>query len=181
MVRSLRGSRRGPDEEVLVRTRRHARVLAGPVLVGFVAVVGAAAALGVMPDRWQPWGTRAVLIAAAVVVVVWTLLPWLRWATTTLTVTNRRVMTRSGIVVRRGRDVRIDSLVDVSWQAGPLDRLMGCGTLTLTTAVEEPLVLHDVPGARHVVDLFSDLDRHDEEEFEDLDDEFEEYGEVTGP
>jgi hypothetical protein len=34
--------------------------------------------------------------------------------------------------------------------------MMGCGTLILTTPSDQ-MVLNDVPGARRVVDLFTDL------------------------
>ena len=63
----------------------------------------------------------------------------------------------------------IDSLVDVSWQADVVDRMMGCGKLILTTPSDQ-LVLDDVPGARRVADLFADLTDGRYDGDEDLDD-----------
>ena len=65
-------------------------------------------------------------------------------------------MLRQGVVLRRGHDVMIGSLIDVSWQAGVFDRLVGCGKLILTTPSDQ-MVLNDVPGTRRVADLFAGL------------------------
>ena len=156
MVRIGQPLRRNRDETVLVHTRRHAKSLFWPVVMGFDGVVGAAALLGIMPTdmRTQYWPIVAAI--AAVIIIVGTLAPWLKWFTTTMTITDRRVMLRHGVVVRRGHDVMIDSLIDVSWQAGVFDRMMGCGKLILTTPSGQ-MVLNDVPGVRRVADLFTDL------------------------
>ena len=110
-----------------------------------------------------------VAIVAVALIIVGTIIPWMKWFTTTMTITDRRVMLRHGVIVRRGHDVMIDSLVDVSWQADVVDRMMGCGKLILTTPSDQ-LVLDDVPGARRVADLFADLTDGRYDGDEDLDD-----------
>ncbi|MDO4413328.1 PH domain-containing protein [Cutibacterium sp.] len=156
MVRVGQALRRNRDETVLVHCHRHAKALFWPVIAGFVAVVGAAALLGLMTVdiRTQYW--PMVAIVAAGLIIFGTILPWLVWFTTTMTITNRRVRLRHGVIVRRGHDIMLDSLVDVSWQASVFDRIMGCGKLILTTPSDR-MVLNDVPGARRVTDLFTDL------------------------
>ena len=154
---------------VTVHSRRHAKALFWPVVMGFVAVIGAAALLGLMTleIRAQYW--PIVAIVAVALIIVGTIIPWMKWFTTTMTITDRRVMLRHGVIVRRGHDVMIDSLVDVSWQADVVDRMMGCGKLILTTPSDQ-LVLDDVPGARRVADLFADLTDGRYDGDEDLDD-----------
>lgn len=142
MVRVGQPLRRNRDETVLVHSRRHAKALFWPVVMGFVAVA---------------------------LIIVGTIIPWLKWFTTTMTITERRVMLRHGVIVRWGHDVMIDSLVDVSWQADVVDRMMGCGKLILT-APSDQLVLDNVPGARRVADLFADLTDGRYDGDEDLDD-----------
>ena len=109
-----------------------------------------------MPSDMRAQYWPLVVIIAAAILVVGTLAPWLKWFTTTMTITDRRVMLRQGVVLRRGHDVMIGSLIDVSWQAGVFDRLMGCGKLILTTPSDQ-MVLNDVPGTRRVADLFAGL------------------------
>ena len=156
MVRVGQPLRHNRNETVLVHTRRHAKALFWPVVMGFVGVVGAAALLGIMPSDMRAQYWPIVVTIAVALIIVGTLSPWLTWFTTTMTITDRRVMLRHGVVVRRGHDVMIDSLIDVSWQATLFDRMMGRGTLILTTPSDQ-MVLNDVPGARRVVDLFTDL------------------------
>ncbi len=169
MVRVGQPLRRNRDETVLVHSRHHAKALFWPVVMGFVAVIGAAALLGLMTLEIRARYWPIVAVVAVALIIVGTIIPWLKWFTTTMTITERRVMLRHGVIVRRGHDVMIDSLVDVSWQADVVDRMMGCGKLILTTPSDQ-LVLNDVPGARRVADLFADLTDGRYDGDEDLDD-----------
>ena len=169
MVRVGQPLRRNRDETVLVHSRRHAKALFWPVVMGFVAVIGAAALLGLMTLEIRARYWPIVAVVAVALIIVGTIIPWLKWFTTTMTITERRVMLRHGVIVRRGHDVMIDSLVDVSWQADVVDRMMGCGKLILT-APSDQLVLDNVPGARRVADLFADLTDGRYDVDEDLDD-----------
>ena len=55
-----------------------------------------------------------VLAIAVVVFARWVLVPFLRWLTTEYTVTNRRLITRSGILTRKGHDIPIPRISDVA-------------------------------------------------------------------
>jgi uncharacterized membrane protein YdbT with pleckstrin-like domain len=98
--------------------------------------------------------------------------PFLRWRTTRYVVTDRRLITRRGVVARSGRDVPLSRITDVSFSHGLLERLLGCGTLLVESAGERgPLVLADVPGVERVqgllLELADDLE-HDNLERDDL-------------
>ena len=73
----------GPQEDELIHMRTHPKALLGPILVLIVVVAGVGTALGLMPPdlgAWVPW---AVVALGVVLVVLGTLIPWLRWLTTT--------------------------------------------------------------------------------------------------
>jgi uncharacterized membrane protein YdbT with pleckstrin-like domain len=77
--------------------------------------------------------------------------PFLAWLTTTYTVTDRRLITRSGIVSRRGHDIPLMRISDVSYEHGLMDRVLGCGTLVVSDASEYGRVkLHDIPHVEQV-------------------------------
>ena len=79
------------------------------------------------------------------------LVPLLRWWTTTYTVTNRRLITRRGILNKIGTDLPLNRIHEVSSERSLLDRMLGCGTLNVATAAEDgTVVLADVPDAEHV-------------------------------
>ncbi|AXE38266.1 PH domain-containing protein [Acidipropionibacterium virtanenii] len=140
----------GPQEDELIHMRTHPKALVGPVLVLIVVVAGEGTALGLMPPdlgAWVPW---AVVVLGAVLLVVGTVIPWLRWLTTTYTVTTRRIITRRGIFTRTGHDLPLTRINDVSYERSLLDRMLGCGTLVLTTAADAPVTLSDVPHVEQV-------------------------------
>lgn len=70
----------------------------------------------------------------------------MRWLTTTHTFTNRRLITRTGIMTRRGHDIPMNRISDISFEKGLVDRVFGCGTLVVSDASEQGRVeLRDVP------------------------------------
>lgn len=150
----------GDGEAVVVHTRTHPKVLLAPLLlltVMLVVAVLAAVYSGYVPDSWRtPAGwTLAILLLVAAVALV--LIPALRWVSTTYTVTNRRIITRRGLITRTGHDLPISRINDVSYEHDLLDRMLGCGTLILTTASEAPVLLYDIPRVERVHLKIADL------------------------
>ena len=123
------------DENIVYDMRPHWRVLFYPsvalVLIVFVTVL----LLGIVPESWS-WATYALLIVAAVLFVMWVVTPVIRWATSQYVVTNRRVIVRTGIVARQGRDMPLQRINDVHFKYGIIDRLLGCGNLIVESAGE---------------------------------------------
>jgi hypothetical protein len=84
--------------------------------------------------------------------------PFLNWLFSTYTLTNRRLITRHGILTRTGRDIPLMRINDVSYEHGLIDRLLGCGTLQIESAGERgQVVLPDVPHVEHMHLQMSDL------------------------
>ena len=137
-------------EHVVVSTRTHPKALIGPVLV-LVVVVAAAVPLGRWVDDVANDDVATVLgivagIAAVLLVGWFTLLPLLRWLTTTYTFTNRRFISRSGIVAKEGRTIPLNRISGVDFEIGVVDRIFGCGTLIVSDASAGGQVrVHDIP------------------------------------
>jgi uncharacterized membrane protein YdbT with pleckstrin-like domain len=146
-------------EHVVLNLRTHAKALAGPVVVLVLAVVVAAVVGALVPEgSSQQWLRLAVWVIAAVVVLVWAVVPFLRWLATRYTITNRRLITRTGLVTRTGRDIPLYRINDVSYEKGLLDRLLGCGTLVISDATEKAgVVLDDIPDVERVQVTLNDL------------------------
>lgn len=157
-----------------MRLRPHGRALVLPaaVLVGVMGIVGFAAAA--VPDVEH----RGSLLAAGgavllLVVLRACLVPFLRWSSTTFTVTDRRVSTRQGVLRSRSRDVPLWRVADVVVERTVVQRLLGTGTLLLDTTGERgAVVVRDVPGVRRVADRLGDLlDELDPADVEPWDDD----------
>lgn len=143
-------------EHVVLSVRTHPKALIGPVALLILAVAGVITAAMLQPDS-----SKIGLVAAVVavpVVIIWVVIPFLRWMTATYTVTNRRLITRSGILSRTGRDIPLFRINDVAYEKGIIDRLLGCGTLVISDASENAgLVLPDIPNVEQVHLQISDL------------------------
>jgi uncharacterized membrane protein YdbT with pleckstrin-like domain len=135
------------DEQVVMDLHPHAKRLFWPfVRVPVIAGLSAFGATAVPSGDWQRPARWAILAIAAILLVGWSLRPWLVWQATRIVLTNRRLVVRTGVLTRRGRDVLLSRINDVSFTRSLSDRLFGCGTLVVESAGERgQLVLDDVP------------------------------------
>ena len=85
------------------------------------------------------------------VLIVWfTVVPVIRWRTTHFVVTTERVLIREGVLTRTGIDIPMRRINSVQFRHSVIDRILGCGTLIIESASEEPLEFDDVPGVEEV-------------------------------
>ncbi|MGN6299724.1 MAG: PH domain-containing protein [Angustibacter sp.] len=140
------------DEDVELELHPHWKALVLPVLALLVVVPVASFGAARVPDGSAQSIVRAAIAAVALVVLVaTTLLPFLRWVTTHYVVTNRRLITRRGIIARTGRDMPLTRINDISFSHTVVERVLGCGTLVVESAGERgQLTLDDVPGVEDV-------------------------------
>ncbi len=130
-------------ERVLVSMRQHPKALF-PALFALVALLAVGVAAQTLID--EPVVTRVVWVLVLVAVAWWVLRPVLLWATAVHAVTDRRIITRWGILTRRGHDIPLKRVSDISIEINLIDRPFGCGTLVITNASTDGNVhLHDIP------------------------------------
>ena len=142
-------------EHVVVSTRTHVKVLLGPlaVLLGtvFVATFAAAQATRRAPADLVLPLELGIAALALVVLLRHVVRPFLAWWTTTYTFTDRRFLTRSGLLARHGRTVPLNRITGVDYEIGVVDRLLGCGTLVVADASEHGrFPLRDIPHVEEV-------------------------------
>ncbi|HZO64019.1 MAG TPA: PH domain-containing protein [Kribbellaceae bacterium] len=149
----------GDDERIVTSTRTHWKALIGPVLVLLVVVGGGAFLAAVIPEgSVQTAGRIAIAAIAVVLLAIWVVKPFLDWFFATYTLTNRRMITRHGILNRSGRDIPLVRINDVSYEHGLVDRMLRCGTLVIQSASDGgQVVLRDVPHVERLHLQMSDL------------------------
>ena len=140
------------DEQSVLLVHPHWKTVLRPMFIAVLTIVAAAALEVVIPSGSAAGAERlAVLAVAVIILLVWVLVPILRWRTTTYELTSHRLRLREGIVSRRGRDFPLSRISDVSFQHGPIDRLLGCGKLIVESAGEHgQLVLSEIPDVEQV-------------------------------
>ena len=133
-------------EHVVLSTRTHVKALIMPAVV-LIVIAGVAGYLSSLPDGDHAGTWRWVLWVITALLLLWFCVkPFLDWLTTTYTFTSRRLITRTGLLTRRGHDIPMNRISDIEYQKGLLDRIFGCGTLIISDASEQGRVqLHDIP------------------------------------
>ena len=134
-------------EVVVYDMRPHWRILFFPAVILVLLVFGTVYLLANVPDGWD-WAGWVVLGAAVFILVVWVVKPVVQWATSQYVITNRRVIIRSGIIARQGRDMPLARVNDVHFNYGVIDRMLGCGDVIVESAGETGrLLIAAVPEA----------------------------------
>ena len=133
-------------EHVVLSTRTHVKALIVPAVV-LIVVAALGGYLTSLPDGTHAATWRWIIWVVAVLLILWFVVrPFLNWLLTTYTFTNRRLITRTGILTRRGHDIPLNRISDISYEKGLVDRIFGCGTLVISDASEEGRVrLDDIP------------------------------------
>ena len=135
------------DEHLVLLLHPHWKTLIRPFAVAVLVIAIALIAEVLIPSNSAAAIERLVVAAIAILaVMLWLIVPVLRWRTTTYELTTRRMRVRSGIVTRHGRDIPLARINDVSFEKGPLDRLLGSGRLVVESAGEHgQILLNDIP------------------------------------
>ena len=133
-------------EHVILSTRTHVKALLLPVVV-LIIVAGLGGYLTSLPDGEHASTWRIVIWVLAGILIIWFVIaPFLQWLLTTYTFTSRRLITRTGVFTRRGHDIPLNRISDISYEKSLVDRLFGCGTLVVSDASELGRVeLRDIP------------------------------------
>jgi membrane protein YdbS with pleckstrin-like domain len=125
------------DEELIYDLRPHWLTLVVPVLLTLLVVLAVGAAWVVMPagDLQQP-ARMAVGVLGVAVLLATVVGRVLRWATTHFVLTTERLIFRSGVVAKFGREIPLERINDVTFSQSLFERVIGAGDLLLESAGE---------------------------------------------
>jgi uncharacterized membrane protein YdbT with pleckstrin-like domain len=142
----------GEGERVVLALRPHRQALVPPALVLLlVSPIATFTAAATPAGEAQQWVRGAVVVVAALVVLWWSVWPFLVWLRTSYVLTDRRLVTRRGVLRRIRGDLPLAQVTDVTVTRPSMrQRLLRCGTLVVTSADGGELVLRDVPRVKAV-------------------------------
>jgi uncharacterized membrane protein YdbT with pleckstrin-like domain len=135
------------NEDIVLDLRPHWWFLSGPVatvlltvaLTIFVAAIGA------------PTLVLLVSLALMIVALVWLLVRFLRWTTTNFVVTTDRLIFRSGVLSKHGREIPLERVNDITFNASLFERVIRAGDLVIESAGERgQQMFTDIPRPMHV-------------------------------
>jgi membrane protein YdbS with pleckstrin-like domain len=141
-------------ERVIARLRPHGRALFWPTLALIAIALATGYYYGRFPQGWQNIG---VLVGAALLTILLWLIPLFSWLGRNYTVTTRRVILRSGFLVRVRQELLHSRGYDVTVRQNGLQTLFRSGNVLVNTGLDHPVVLKDVPRADLVQAALHDL------------------------
>jgi uncharacterized membrane protein YdbT with pleckstrin-like domain len=151
-------------ESVVVDTRTHPKALLLPI---FALVVFLAIGVFVQTETDQGIVHAVVWVLVGIGILWFFVRRLLIWLTATYTITTRRLITRHGVITRRGHDIPLTRVSDVAYEKDLIDRMLGCGTLVISDAsTHGQVALPDIPHVEDVQRKLNELlhDLHDAED-----------------
>jgi uncharacterized membrane protein YdbT with pleckstrin-like domain len=131
------------DEKVVLHLRPHWKVM---ILPTFVLLLAIAAVVTSLAMSWDKVVVYIVAGVSLVAVAVWSFWPWLVWRTTHFVFTNERIIFQFGVFSRDRRDIPLMRVNDHAMSQSFIERILGCGVLTIESAGERgQSVLKDIP------------------------------------
>jgi len=117
-------------EELVLDLRPHPIALAGPILVTVIAL---AVAIWLWTTSLAWWIPLALLV---IVLVIYPLPQLVAWLTSIFAVTSDRVIHRQGFIAKRSMEIPLEAINDVRFEQGIIDRMVGAGSLVISSASE---------------------------------------------
>lgn len=147
-------ARTPPPEVVIARLRPHSRALFFPTVALLIDIAVVSYFAGSLPAEWM---NLLVLAGGALIALLLFVVPVLRWLAQNDTITTRRVVIRSGVLVRSRQELLHSRGYDVTVRQAGLQLLFRSGDVLINTGLEHPVVLQDVPNAELVQSALHDL------------------------
>ena len=135
-------------EEIQYELRPHWRALIMPAIWLIIVVFAGSWLFFITDITWLRW----VIAGVIAFLLIWrVLIAFLRWITTEYVFTNRRVIVRSGLITRKGKDMPLSKVVNVSFEVPGLGRILNYGRLIIQTAGDDSdLIVDDVPNVEAI-------------------------------
>ena len=154
------------DERVVLHKHPHWKVLVMPVVWFIVAIGGGFALAGVLRnwDRhviaWIVIGVLAVLI-----LIVGTIVPFVRWRTEHFVLTTQHMFFRTGILHRREHQIPLGHIQNMETSVSFWGRLLGFGSLIVESAADQPLEFENVASLPRVQSTLNQLIMDDRDRY----------------
>ncbi len=149
------------DETIAYELRPHWRALIAPVIVFLITLAVGVYLLAKFDNSAVRW---IVGLAMLVALVVWVFRPFVYWYSTQYVFTDRRIIVRTGVIARKGRDMPLSRVNDVSFEHSVIERFLNCGTLLVESAgTQGQLIIRSVPNVEQIQrDIYRLHDEDDE-------------------
>ncbi|GII82674.1 membrane protein [Sphaerisporangium siamense] len=135
-------------ERVIHSFHPHWKRLVVPFLALLLVVAASSLAFLYIPTDYEyvRFAWLAVAVVSVVALILWSFIPYLRWKTTSYTLSTHRFNISTGILNKSTDDIPLAKVNSVSSDQTFVERLLRCGTLVVESASDKgEIVLRDIP------------------------------------
>ena len=120
------------DEEIALDLRPHWWQIAPSGAALAVSII-----VGIVVVAWDPPEAVKLIVGLGVLAaLIWFGSNYATWTTTNFVVTNERIISRTGVIAKRGIEIPLDRVNTVFFSQGLFERLIGAGDLSIESASE---------------------------------------------
>jgi uncharacterized membrane protein YdbT with pleckstrin-like domain len=123
-------------EKLVFDLKPHWIAIVPALFWGVVTVTASVFAYDFVDDQGWSWGRTAVLIAVGLSLLLFTVLPIMRWMFTNFVLTTDRIITRRGIVAKQSKEIPLERINDIAFNQSVFERMIGAGDLLIESAGE---------------------------------------------
>jgi uncharacterized membrane protein YdbT with pleckstrin-like domain len=129
-----------PGENLVVKAHPHWIVLVKSVWIPIVLVVLVLIAdFTLLQDKYNEWNLplhfRTYLTLAVIALAgLWLIVVWIRWQSTSYTLTDQRIKIETGVFGRQEKIIPIDRIQDCTTKMSLLGRMLGYGRVEIDAA-----------------------------------------------
>ncbi|WP_153505312.1 PH domain-containing protein [Cumulibacter manganitolerans] len=151
------------DEKVVRSLHPHWLTVLAPTVIGILIIAAAWLIVAMTPVN-PTWDVVDWIIIGlgVLLLIIFVLVPFLRWRTTRYVITTNRVAVRRGVLSKSGQDIGLSKITDVSFHQSFLDRIIRSGSLHIETAGDGPDEdIANIPRSNQVQQLLNRLVEED--------------------
>lgn len=118
-----------PDEKIVTQFRPHWSRIAREGLLSilvFVLII----LIAIQGFNWSGWVIVGLIAAWFVIVIA----GFIRWWTTQHVITNERLIHRTGLIAKAGKEIPLEVINDVTFTQSMFERVFGTGNLLIESA-----------------------------------------------
>ena len=124
-----------PGENLILKDHPHWIVIVKSVLVPIVLVIVVAVLdFTVLMDNYTPHLRTFLSLGAVALAGLWLIVVWIRWQSTSYTLTDQRIKIETGVFGRQSKMIPIDRVQDCTTKQSLIGRMLGYGRVEVDAA-----------------------------------------------
>lgn len=124
-------------ERVVFELRPHWLALVGPLFWSLVALLVLYFSSDLLAGRsWEDTGNTFVAIGVLIGWIALAVIPFFQWLFTLFVLTSDRLITRSGVIAKKSKEIPLERINDVAFNQNVFERIVGAGDLVIESAGE---------------------------------------------